>query len=71
MFNVHFFENKDHVLSQKLESVPAQGDDIKIKGRKGKVIIVTNLDDKKTIVQVVLEKVKKNKLFVDPKKKKR
>jgi hypothetical protein len=71
MFNVHFFEKKDLLLSQLREQLPSEGEDLKIKGRKAKVSSVTSIDEKSIHVQVILEKVNKNKLLIDPKKKKR
>jgi hypothetical protein len=72
MFAVHFLENKNVLLTQLLRTVPAEGETIKIKGRKGTVAKVTNVDEKNIQVQVVLEKVNKNKqAALDPAKKKR
>ncbi|MET3696446.1 hypothetical protein SAMN05877753_103310 [Bacillus oleivorans] len=61
MFSVYFFENKDLVLNQLLKNVPSAGDEIKIKGRKGKVLSVATVDENKIYVQVDLEKVTKSK----------
>ncbi len=71
MFVVYFFENKNLLLSQFLNRIPAVGDDLKIKGRKAKVSSVSNMEENKIHVQVTLEKVNKNKLVVDPSKKKK
>jgi len=71
MFNVYFFENKNPLLSQLLRRVPAVGEALTIKGRKGKVSSVTNIDEKNIHVQVVLETVNKNKVVVDNSKKKK
>ncbi|WP_342429497.1 hypothetical protein [Neobacillus sp. FSL H8-0543] len=72
MFVVHFFENKKLLLVQLRNQVPAVGEDIKIKGRKGKVSDVNSVDEKNIQVQILIEKViNKNKLVVDPKKKRR
>jgi Mg2+/Co2+ transporter CorC len=63
MYVVHFFENKVELLNQLLGSVPAVGEAITIKGRKGKVTSVNNVDDKHVHVQIMIEKVAvKNKL---------
>jgi hypothetical protein len=63
MFVVHFFENKVELLNQLLGNVPAVGDSVTIKGRKGKVMGVNNVDDKHVHVQILIEKVVvKNKL---------
>jgi hypothetical protein len=63
MYVVHFFENKVELLNQILGNVPAVGEPITIKGRKGKVMSVSNVDDKHVHVQIMIEKVVvKNKL---------
>ncbi|MED3561330.1 hypothetical protein [Bacillus xiapuensis] len=59
MFVVYFFENKNLLLTQLLRRVPSVGEDLKIKGRKGKVSSVTNVEEQKFHVQIVLETVKK------------
>lgn len=56
MYVVHFFENKVEILNQFLGSVPAVGDPIAIKGRKGKVTGVNHVDDKHVHVQITVEK---------------
>ena len=73
MFVVHFLENKNELLSQLLKHVPSVGEDVVIKGRKGKVSSVTNLDEKHIHVQLFFEKVKvnKGKSIVDNSKKKK
>ncbi|SOC05725.1 hypothetical protein SAMN05880501_104102 [Ureibacillus xyleni] len=59
MYAVHFFEKNNLVLSQLLNQVPIEGAAIKIKGRKGIVLSITEVDEKKYHVAVELEKVKK------------
>ncbi|MBS4198106.1 hypothetical protein KHA93_00330 [Bacillus sp. FJAT-49732] len=71
MFVVYFLENKNVLLNQLLKRVPSVGEDITIKGRKGKVSSVESIDEKKFHVQVIFEKVKKNTLIVDNSKKKK
>jgi hypothetical protein len=71
MFDVHFFENKNLLLSQLLNRVPLAGEDLRIKGRKAKVSSVNSIDEKKIHVQVVIETVNKKKLIVDNSKKKK
>ncbi len=72
MYVVHFIENKIELLNQLLGSVPAVGDSVSIKGRKGKVMGVNHIDDKHVHVQITIEKVVvKNKLTADPAKKKK
>lgn len=72
MLIVHFFENNSVVLSQFLNHLPSVDENIKIKGRKGKVVSVQEIEENKFHVQVLFEQVIKNKLMVkDTKKKKR
>lgn len=72
MFVVHFYENKKLLLTQLLQNVPSVGEDLKIKGHKGKVSSVANIDEKHVHVQLAIEKVvSKNKLAADPAKKKK
>ncbi|WP_102272529.1 hypothetical protein [Cytobacillus massiliigabonensis] len=71
MFTVYFFENKNLLLSQLLNRVPTVGDHLTIKGRKGKVSSVSSSDEKSYHVQVLLEKVTKNKTPIDNSKKKK
>lgn len=71
MFAVYFFENKNLLLCQLLHRVPSEGEELKIKGRKGKVLNVKSVDDNKIHVQVNLENVVKKKLIVDDSKKKK
>lgn len=71
MFVVYFFENKNLLLNQLLKNVPSVGEDLSIKGRKGKVSSVDSIDEKNVHVQIVFEKVKKNIAIVDNSKKKK
>ena len=73
MFAVHFMEKNIVVLTQVLRDIPAVDEDLKIKGRKGKVISVQETDEKGIHVQIEFEKiVDKNKTAVkDLGKKKR
>ncbi|MCI4619685.1 hypothetical protein Q8G31_26135 [Priestia megaterium] len=71
MVAVHFFENRKLLLSQLRENVPSTGDDLKIKGRKGTVVLVNDIDEKNVHVEVALEKVVKKNLALDNAKKKR
>ncbi|AGK53565.1 hypothetical protein [Bacillus sp. 1NLA3E] len=71
MFVVYFLENKNLLLSQFLRNVPALNEELKIKGRKGKVSSVNHIDEKIVHVQVILEEVKKHNLIVDNSKKKK
>ncbi|MEK5185283.1 hypothetical protein MKY51_09255 [Solibacillus sp. FSL R5-0691] len=72
LFAVHYLENNTPVLSQCLERIPDVDEDLKIKGRKGKVVNVVQIEESKYHVHVVLEKViKKQDLLKDDKKKRR
>lgn len=57
MVLVHFFENNSIVLSQLLKTYPSVDENIKIKGKKGKVISVKKMDESLVHVHVVFEKV--------------
>ncbi|MFD1737435.1 hypothetical protein ACFSCX_12805 [Bacillus salitolerans] len=72
MFNVYFYENKHLLLSQLLKRVPSVGENVTIKGRKGKIDDVRNVDEMNFHVYVTLEKALKMKhLAEDTKKKKK
>jgi hypothetical protein len=73
MYVVHFFENREELLNQLLGSVPVVGDPISIKGRKGKVTGVNQVDDKHVHVQITVEKaaVKNKPTAADLEKKKK
>lgn len=71
MFAIHFYENNIAVLSQWLNEVPAGDGNIKIKGRKGKIVDVVKMEDNKYRVNVALEKINKTPLVLEDKKKKR
>lgn len=57
MFAVHFMEKNIIVLTQVLRDIPAVDDDLKIKGRKGKVISVQETVENGIQVQIQFEKV--------------
>jgi len=73
MFAVHFIENNNVLLTQLLNRVPAEGEEVKIKGRKAKVASIKNIDELNIHVQVTVEVVNKSSKFVvdQTKKKKR
>lgn len=72
MFAVHFYENKTYVLNQALRNLPAVDEEIRIKGRKGKVVSVEAMEDNKYFVYVEFEKIVAKKAdALDPKKRKR
>ncbi|SES13845.1 hypothetical protein [Psychrobacillus sp. OK032] len=57
MFAVHFYENKTKILNQALRSIPSVDEDIKIKGRKGKVISVLQIEENVFHVYIEFEKI--------------
>jgi hypothetical protein len=71
MFAVHFIENNNVLLTQLLNRVPTEGEELKIKGRKAKVASVKDIDELNIHVLVTLEVVNKNKFVVDNSKKKK
>ncbi|WP_445486901.1 hypothetical protein [Niallia sp. 03133] len=72
MVVVQFFENKSLVLSQLLKQIPTVDEEIKIKGRKGKILSVKEIKENLFHVHLVFEKVVKTQpIGKDSKKKKR
>jgi hypothetical protein len=71
MFVVHFYDHKNEVLNQLLQRVPEVGENLRIKGRKGKVASVTEVDEKTYHVQVILEAKAKPGVAVEADKKKK
>ena len=72
MFAIHYFEKNIAVLSQCSNRIPEVEENIKIKGRKGKVVNVNQIEENKYHVYVELEKiVKREAILKDDKKKKR
>lgn len=62
MYAVHFMEKNIIVLTQVLRDIPAINDELKIKGRKGKVISVQETEKSSFLVQIEFEKIiEKNK----------
>ncbi|TQR19104.1 hypothetical protein [Psychrobacillus vulpis] len=57
MFAVHFYENKSIVLTQALRNIPSVDEDLKIKGRKGKVTRVEQIEENIFHVHVEFEKI--------------
>lgn len=71
MFVVHFFENRTELLNQFRQQVPCVGEDLRIKGRKGKVTSVLAVDEQTYHVQLTLESKAKPALAADQSKKKK
>ncbi|KGR77442.1 hypothetical protein [Ureibacillus sinduriensis] len=72
MFAVHFFDKNTLFISKLLNEVPALGSEIKLKGRKGRITEVSELEENKFRVQVEFEAIKKQPLVsaIDKKKRK-
>lgn len=71
MYGIHYYENNTLVLSQFLKSIPSVDENIKIKGRKGKVVIVKMVDEHKYQVHVVFDPIIKSPVKeIDKKKRK-
>jgi hypothetical protein len=72
MVVIHYFEDKTLLLSQLVKQIPSIDENIKIKGRKGKVLSVKNAEGNHVHVHVMFEKVvKQQALSKETKKKKR
>ena len=71
MVTIHYFENRTVVLSQLRNEIPSIDQDIKIKGKKGKILSVIQAKENTYHVYVQLEKVVKTAPSVDNKKKRR
>lgn len=72
MFAVHFFEKNKLFISKLLNEVPALGSEIKLKGLKGWITEVSEIEEHKFRIQVEFEATKKAPLVsaVDKKKRK-
>ncbi|PET47243.1 hypothetical protein CN514_20155 [Bacillus sp. AFS001701] len=71
MIVVHYIEKNVELLNQLLKYVPSEGDTISIKGRKGKVLSVNQINDKHVHVIVELEVIKKVQVLAKDDKKRR
>ncbi|MEH7350122.1 hypothetical protein [Gottfriedia acidiceleris] len=71
MIVVHYIEKNVELLNQLLKNVPSEGDAILIKGRKGKVLSVNQINDKHVHVIVELEVIKKVQVLAKDDKKRR
>ena len=72
MYAVHFYEKSSLFISKLLNEVPSVDSEIKLKGRKGKVTEVNEVEENKYHVQIELEAIKKVALIsaIDKKKRK-
>lgn len=66
---VYFIENKEILLCKVLETVPKVDEEIKLKGRKGKVVEVKESENKSEVFVQLEKKVKKQLPILDKKKK--
>ena len=73
MIVLQIFENKSLILTQLVKQIPSIEENVKIKGRKGKVISVKEIENNLYHVQIAFEQVIKapSKVVLDPKKRKR
>lgn len=71
MFVTHFYEGKTSVLSQLLVNLPAVEENIKIKGRKAKIIEVNQIHNNNYQVRIVFEIIPKKQPIKELGKKKR
>ncbi|WP_066340681.1 MULTISPECIES: hypothetical protein [Metabacillus] len=71
MYVIHFIENNSVQLVQLVNNIPSVDENIKIKGRKGKVLSVKTIEENKVLVNVLFEKVNKNQPNIKDTKKKR
>ena len=71
MIVVHYIEKNVELLNQLLKNVPSEGDTISIKGRKGKVLSVNQINDKHVHVIIELEVIKKVQVLAKDDKKRR
>ena len=71
MVFIHFIESGKKVLTQYVKTVPAVDEPIKIKGRKGKVLRVNQIEDHIIHVHVLYDQIIKKSVLADSKKKKR
>lgn len=71
MYAIHYFEKNIPALSQCSNRIPEVDENIKIKGRKGKILNVVQIAEDKYHVHVEFEKiVKKETLLKDNRRKK-
>lgn len=71
MFVTHFYEGKTSVLSQLLVNLPTVEENIRIKGRKAKIIGVNQINNNNYQVRVVFEIIPKKQPIKELGKKKR
>ncbi|GEN83823.1 hypothetical protein SLU01_21350 [Sporosarcina luteola] len=55
MYSIHFYENNMYILNQALRNIPAVDENVRIKGRNGKVVSVMRMDENRYFVYVEFE----------------
>lgn len=65
----HFCEDRKNVLTQLLSNPPSIGEEIKVKGRKGKIIEIRDLENNHIQVNVEFEQIKMRPVIENKKKK--
>lgn len=71
MYNVTFYENRTLFMSKLTTTIPSENENIQLKGRKGIVIRVEQIDEKNVHVHIALEKVIKKSAILEPNKKRK
>lgn len=57
MYSIHFYEEKTYVLNQALRNIPSIDEDVRIKGRKAKVLNVEEIKENVYYVYIEFEKI--------------
>ena len=57
MYSIHFYEDKTYVLNQALRNIPSIDEDVRIKGRKAKVLNVEEIKENVYYVYIEFEKI--------------
>ncbi|MCM3584266.1 hypothetical protein M3182_00740 [Mesobacillus maritimus] len=68
MYVIHFVEDKKRILTQFVQKIPSVDDQVKIKGKKAKVIRVEPQEQKQVDIHIVTEKIVKKNTKEPPKK---
>ena len=71
MVVVNFIENRTVVLTQRRNQAPLADEEIKIKGRKGKVLSLKEMEENVIRVHVYFEPIIKKQLVIKDDKKRR
>ncbi len=71
MIAVHYFFDKKEVLHRLQDTVPTEGEQIRLKGRKGTVLSLVPINENNVYVHIYLEPKKPKFVPLDPRKKNR